>query len=135
MKLASIRLVTNDFERLLSFYTLLSVVQAVRLAEEFAEVRLEGVVLAISSERLIKQFSAGAAIAAANRSAILEFQVDDVDSVLDRLSAAPVDLVMTPTVMPWGNRSTLLRDPDGNLVNVFSKPVSGAQVSASRPAV
>jgi hypothetical protein len=25
--------------------------------------------------------------------------------------------------MPWGNRSTLFRDPDGNLVNLFSRPV------------
>jgi len=126
MKLASIRLVTLDFEALLSFYTRLSGVQAVRLAEEFAELRLDGAVLAITSERLVKQFNAGAAVAAANRSAILEFQVDDVDGVLDRMSAAPVDCVMAPTVMPWGNRSMLLRDPDGNLVNVFSKPASGA---------
>lgn len=25
-----------------------------------------------------------------------------------------------PAVMPWGNRSALLRDPDGNLVNLFT---------------
>jgi hypothetical protein len=24
--------------------------------------------------------------------------------------------------MPWGNRSALVRDPDGNVVNLFSKP-------------
>jgi hypothetical protein len=27
--------------------------------------------------------------------------------------------------MPWGNRSLLLRDPDGNLVNLFT-PVTAA---------
>jgi hypothetical protein len=31
--------------------------------------------------------------------------------------------VMPPTNMPWGNRSMLLRDPDGTLVNVFSRAV------------
>jgi catechol 2,3-dioxygenase-like lactoylglutathione lyase family enzyme len=30
------------------------------------------------------------------------------------------DLVQEPTTMPWGNRSILFRDPDGNLVNFFT---------------
>ena len=33
------------------------------------------------------------------------------------------DLVQRPTTMPWGNRSLLFRDPDGNLINFFT-PVS-----------
>jgi len=61
-------------------------------------------------------------VAASNRSAILEFEVDDVDPV--RAVLADVELVMPPTVMPWGNRAMLLRDPDGNLVNVYSRPQS-----------
>ena len=28
--------------------------------------------------------------------------------------------VQEPTTMPWGNRSILFRDPDGNLVNLFT---------------
>jgi uncharacterized glyoxalase superfamily protein PhnB len=79
-------------------------------------------VLAISSEHLIKLFNAGAATAAANRSAILEFEVEDVDAVFERMNALGTDVVMPATLMPWGNRSLLLRDPDGNLVNLFSRP-------------
>ncbi|WP_331460662.1 VOC family protein [Arthrobacter sp. zg-Y750] len=30
--------------------------------------------------------------------------------------------MLEPATMPWGNRSTLFRDPDGNLVNLFSRP-------------
>ena len=126
MKFASVRIATRRFEAQVAFYARLSGVEPVRLAPEFAELRLAGgAVLAISSEDLIRQFNHGAAIAAANRSAILEFEVDDVDPVHAVL--AGVDLVMAPTVMPWGNRAMLLRDPDGNLVNVFSRPASGAQ--------
>lgn len=121
MKFASVRLVTNEFEALVSFYTLLSGTEATRLADGFAELRLVGATLAISVERNVQLFNAGAAIAAANRSAILEFQVADVDSVLARMSDA-AEIVQPPTVMPWGNRSLLMRDPDGNLVNVFSRP-------------
>ena len=35
------------------------------------------------------------------------------------------DFVQQPTTMPWGNRSLLFRDPDGNLVNFFT-PVTPA---------
>jgi uncharacterized glyoxalase superfamily protein PhnB len=122
VKLASIRLVTNDIDRLLTFYAELTGTAAVRLAPAFAEIRAEGAVLAISSEQLVKQFNAGAAVAGANRSAIIEFQVDDVDAVLARLASAKADVAMPPSEMPWGNRSMLLRDPDGNVVNVFARP-------------
>ncbi|HVZ33203.1 MAG TPA: VOC family protein [Polyangiaceae bacterium] len=122
MKLASIRLITNDLERLVSFYELITSVAATRLAPEFAEVRLETAVLAIGTERTVKLFNAGAAVAAANRSAIIEFQVEDVDAVRARWGDAPIEYVMPATDMPWGNRSLLLRDPDGTLVNVFSRP-------------
>lgn len=121
MKFASVRIATQKFEALVAFYARLSGSEPVRLAPEFAELRLPGgAVLAISAESLIRQFNHGAAVAAQNRSAILEFEVDDVDTV--RAALADVELVMAPTVMPWGNRAMLLRDPDGNLVNVFSRP-------------
>ena len=120
MKFASVRLVTNDLDKLAAFYTTLTGVAANRLSPEFAEIRLAGVTLAISTESLIKQFNAGAATAAANRSAILEFQVDDVDAVLTQLGDTSVDCAMMPTDQPWGNRSMLLRDPDGNLINIFA---------------
>jgi uncharacterized glyoxalase superfamily protein PhnB len=125
MKLASVRLVTNNLDSLVSFYTMLTGAAASRLAEDFAEVRLDGAIVAIGTERSIKQFNVGAATAAANRSAILEFEVDDVDGVRARLSDAPVDYVMAPTNQPWGNRSMLLRDPDGNLINIFSRMKRG----------
>ena len=123
MKFSSVRLVTYEFERLVTFYKNLSGAEPLRLADGFAEVRFEGMVLAISSENLIRTFNAGAAVGASNRSAILEFQVDDVDAIYDRMVGIGVEVVMPTTLMPWGNRSLLLRDPDGSLVNVFSKPV------------
>jgi uncharacterized glyoxalase superfamily protein PhnB len=122
MKFASVRLVTLDLERLIAFYEALTRVAATRLAPEFAEVRLDGAVLALATENTVKLFNRGAASAAANRSAILELEVDDVDGVHARLANAKIDWVMEPTTMPWGNRSLLLRDPDGTLVNVFSRP-------------
>jgi catechol 2,3-dioxygenase-like lactoylglutathione lyase family enzyme len=122
MKFASVRLVTEQFEAVLAFYKNLSGIEPVRLADGFAEVRFDGVVLAVSSQQLVARFNAGAAIAASNRSAILEFEVADVEAVHRRLLQAHVEIVLPPTRMPWGNLSLLARDPDGNLVNIFSKP-------------
>jgi catechol 2,3-dioxygenase-like lactoylglutathione lyase family enzyme len=121
MRFASIRLVTLDVDRLAAFYLALTGVAAVHLAEGFAEIRLPGATLAMSAQRLIQRFNAGAASAAANRSAILEFEVDEVNRVLSLLGSDAV-IVQAPTVMPWGNRSLLLRDPDGSLVNIYSRP-------------
>jgi len=123
MKFASVRLVTNEFEALVAFYAVLSATEATRLADGFAEIRLDGATLAISHERIVQLYNAGAAVAASNRSAILEFEVTDVDVVHARMEGS-AEVVMPPTVMPWGNRSLLLRDPDGNLVNVFSRPLN-----------
>ena len=122
MKFASVRVVTRDIDGLVEFYQRLTGMEAVRPADGFAEMRFEGATLAISSEHLIELFNVGAATAAANRSAILEFEVEDVDVVFERMNASGANIVMPTTSMPWGNRSLLLRDPDGNLVNIFSRP-------------
>lgn len=123
MKFASVRLVTQQFEALLAFYSRLSGTAATRLADGFAEVRLDGATLAISEERLVQLFNQGAATAASNRSAILEFEVADVDGTLAHMEGV-AEVVMPITVMPWGNRSALLRDPDGSFVNLFSRPAA-----------
>ena len=61
----------------------------------------------------------------ANRSAILDFEVEGVDREHDHLRGMVLDWVLPPTDQPWGNRAMLFRDPDGNLVNCFA-PISRA---------
>src|SRR5215471_16240584 len=54
---------------------------------------------------------------------MLEFEVDDVDEQFRRLQQLAdfnIDFIISPKTMPWGNRSIYFRDPDGNLLNVFS---------------
>jgi predicted enzyme related to lactoylglutathione lyase len=57
---------------------------------------------------------------AANRSVILDFEVADVDRERARIADLVGPLVLEPTNQPWGNRSMLFRDPDGNLINFFA---------------
>lgn len=123
MQFASVRLVTRQIDVLVDFYTALTGEGASRPAPAFAEFNVGGLTLAISDEAMIEKFNAGAAVAAANRSAIIEFVVEDVDAVRQRLRAG-TDIAMEPATMPWGNRSLLLRDPDGTVINIFSRPAS-----------
>jgi uncharacterized glyoxalase superfamily protein PhnB len=55
---------------------------------------------------------------------ILDFRVDDVDREFMRIDQLGVEWVLPPTTQPWGSRSMVFRDPEGNLVNVFS-PTEG----------
>ena len=123
MQFASIRIATSDVDRLARFYERLTGRTAVRPAPVFAVLSFGAVQLAISDEKLIRQFNAGIVSAGANKGTIVEFEVADVDAARDQLDAA-VEIVMEPADMPWGNRSMLLRDPDGNAVNVFARPKS-----------
>ena len=101
-------------------------------------------------------FGQGSARPADKHTAIIEFLVDDVDHEYDRIrqesespssnspsnsssnsssnspSNPPVEFVNEPTTMPWGNRSLLLRDPDGNLVNLFTPVTPDAKAKFGR---
>ena len=90
-------------------------------SDEYVELRTGGCVLSIVSKRSVDIFSAGAAEPAANRSVILDFEVEDVDREYSRLEQLVSEFVSRPQDQPWGNRSMLFRDPDGNLINFFAR--------------
>ncbi|BBZ71535.1 VOC family protein [Mycobacterium paraseoulense] len=120
MKFVSTRIITADVNRLVEFYEAVTGVRAVWGNELFAEIPTPVGTLAIGSDKTVPLFAAGSAEPAANRSAIVEFIVDDVDAQYERLRESVGQVVTAPTTMPWGNRALLLRDPDGNLVNLFT---------------
>lgn len=120
MKFISTRIITADVKRLVGFYQFVTGVSAIWGNELFAEIPTSVGTLAIGSDKTVPLFGDGSAEAAANRSAILEFIVDDVDSEYERLREDLAEIVTAPTTMPWGNRALLFRDPDGNLVNLFT---------------
>ncbi|RPE44635.1 putative enzyme related to lactoylglutathione lyase [Streptomyces sp. Ag109_O5-1] len=127
MDFVSIRIITGDVARLVEFYERATGAAATWATEDFAELRTAGATLAIGSTRTVPLFAPGSARPAANHSVITEFLVDDVDSVYNNLTGFVTDFVTKPTTMPWGNRSLLFRDPDGNLVNFFT-PVTPAAI-------
>jgi catechol 2,3-dioxygenase-like lactoylglutathione lyase family enzyme len=122
MDFASNRVITDDVARLVSFYEQVTGMTAQWGSEQFA----------IASTRTMELFGAGAAHGGDNRSVLIEFRVDDVDGEAGRLRGLGVELVLEPRTQPWGNRSVLFRDPDGNLVNFFT-PAGVTQAPVASP--
>ena len=121
MNLVSMRVITYNVERLVSFYETVTGAAATRYTPDFAElITLKGT-LAIGSTRTLSAFGAENEMQPeTNRSVILEFLVRDVDADFARLKEHIPAFLQEPTTMPWGNRSLVFRDPDGNLVNLFT---------------
>lgn len=122
MNLVSIRIITADINGLVDFYKQVTGMPIVQHTPDFAELQTKMTTLAIGSTRTL-QFFGGDSVAQSsqNRSAIIEFLVEDVEKDYVRLAdfLQPY-IVQKPTTMPWGNKSLLFRDPDGNLVNLFT---------------
>ena len=118
MKFASTRLIAADIKALVPFYEMVTGQSAEWLAPVFAEIVTPSATLAIGSAETVALFKEGSAEPSANRTAILEFMVDDVDAAYDRLKDK-VEVVHEPKLLPWGNRSAQFRDPEGTLVALF----------------
>jgi catechol 2,3-dioxygenase-like lactoylglutathione lyase family enzyme len=122
MNLVSIRIITANVNELIKFYEQVTGVSAKQFTPDFAELQTKTATLAIGSTRTL-QFFGGESVAQAsqNRSVIIEFLVDDVEKDYVRLADFLQHyIVQKPTTMPWGNKSLLFRDPDGNLINLFT---------------
>lgn len=118
--LVSVRIITADIKRLVQFFESATGITAKWATDDFAEVRSESFTLAIGSIRTLAFFGESVAAPATNKSIIIEFLVEDVDKHYEMIKGLTSDIVQEPTTMPWGNRSLLFRDPDGNLINFFT---------------
>ena len=123
INLVSLRIITADIKTLVQFYEKATGITAKWLTDDFAEIVTSSFTLAIASTRTLAFFGEEVAQPAANKSVIIEFLVENVDNEYERIKALTNDIVQKPTTMPWGNRSLLFRDTDGNLINFFT-PVS-----------
>ena len=124
MKFASTRLVAADIKAMVGFYEGVTGQTAEWLAPVFAEIVTPSATLAIGSAETVALFKEGSAEAGANRTAIIEFRVEDVDAEFARLKDK-VEVVHEPKMMPWGNRAAQFRDPEGTLVSLYT-PVTDA---------
>ena len=129
VQLASIRIVAEDLEPLVRFYEILTGAAAQWLTDDFVELVTPSATVAISHSSRVSFLGDGSPRAAANNTTIYEFLVEDVEALLVKLETElGDDLVIAQglTMMPWGNLSLLIRDPDGALINLYTPMTSDA---------
>jgi catechol 2,3-dioxygenase-like lactoylglutathione lyase family enzyme len=123
VQLASIRVITEDLPRLVRFYEAVTGATAQYLTEDFVELVTPSATFALSHPRRVAFINKNSPRAGANNSAIVEFLVDDAAALFARLQAEygdELEVVQAPAMMPWGNLSVLIRDPDGALINLYT---------------
>ena len=60
--------------------------------------------------------------------------MEDVESLFAHMKTElgdDLDIVQAPTLMPWGNMSVLIRDPEGSLINLYT-PVTPQALQLQR---
>jgi len=120
VRLQQTRLVTEDVPRLTAFYEAVTGAEKGRSGPGYVEFASPCAGLAIVGAGAGAAYGEGVVVPGQNRSAILDFEVADVDAEYERLKGLVGDWVLAPSTMPWGNRALLFRDPDGNLINMFA---------------
>ena len=127
MELVQSRVVTDDVAGLAAFYARL-VGAPVVLNDYYVEVSTGALSVGFSQCRFTECSGAGDGEGrdVPSGKVILDFRVEDVDAEFARIDELGVEWVLKPTTQPWGSRSMVFRDPEGNLVNVYS-PSEGEQ--------
>ena len=121
MKFTHTCIVTENVERLGSFYQNVLQIEPQIYGEDYMEFPTECGTLSLFSVTAHERVAPDSIHPAANKSIILEFQVDDVDREYARLRQMEIEWVRPPKTESWGNRSIYFRDPEGNLVNLYCR--------------
>jgi len=113
--------ITPDVEGLRNFYSVVLQMAPAVARPDYVEFAAGGAALSLYDQREFARYAPPVESSGACSRVMIEFVVDDVDREYARLRRFPIDWVKPPSTQPWGNRSLYLRDPDGNLVNLYSR--------------
>jgi len=112
-------IITRDLRRLRDFYQ--DALQVASQGDDTVVVLCTpGAELSLFNAAVMEQMAPGVLEGAGTGSYTLEVEVEDVDADYARLVARGVAVVKPPATYPWGRRSTWFRDPDGNILNLYT---------------
>jgi catechol 2,3-dioxygenase-like lactoylglutathione lyase family enzyme len=120
-----VNLYTNDIEAGMRFYRdLLGFTETFRTPREgmpsHVELRLDGFTIGLGTVEAARR-AHGVEAAPGSPAMVLVVWTHDVDQAYKELAAAGVPTVQPPHDTGNNNRNALLRDPDGNLVEIVAK--------------
>ena len=122
---AFVNLYTHDIEAGIRFYRdLLGFKETFRTPKqgtpEHVELTLNGFGVGLGTVEAAKRIH-GVAATPGSPAMVIVVWTGDVDRAFDRLKSAGVPVLQPPHDTGNSNRNALLRDPDGNLVEIVSK--------------
>lgn len=120
MKLTHVCIITEDVKGLSDFYAKVLKIDP-DFYGDYAELKTDVGTLALFDVDSYEKLAGDKAVPKSNRCAILEFNVEDVNAEFERIKETGAEIVKPLTTQPWGSRSFYFRDPDGNLVNFYSR--------------
>ena len=120
-----VNLYTRDIEAALHFYRdLLGFAETfctpAESIPEHVELQLNGFAVGLGTVEAAKRVH-GVEAAPGSPAMVLVVWTDDVDNACQELAAAGVPVLQPPHNTGNNNRNALLRDPDGNLVEIVAK--------------
>ena len=87
----------------------------------FAIFKTKGGKLSICDTSVMSSMASGCMKGAGNGSYTIEFEVEDADQTYETIKELGVTIVKELSTQTWGRRSVWIRDPQGNIINIFHK--------------
>jgi len=112
MKIGEVCLLTNNVQRLASFYRQLPGVEESSNDETHQFVLVEETALAVYNDGTDKNNQ--------NQNICLAFTVDDIDKEYEKLLSLGARIIEPPVKRPWGVINMSFYDPDNNIVYLRS---------------
>ena len=115
-------LVTKNVEKLSEFYkaVLLAETKGINDLENYVELFIDDFVFCLESTKSVEGRIGRPFNTFSEGSAIVEFEVDNVDEEYSRLKKLGIIPFTEPFDNPWGTRNFHFYDPDGNIVCIFT---------------
>jgi len=121
MKLTHSCIITENVKKLSDFYKEVLQIEPQAYGDDYVEFQTDCGALSLFGFKAHEELAKGSVKPASNRCLELEFNVDNVENDYYRLQQLGVEIIKPLTTQPWGNCSFYFRDPDGNLINFYTR--------------
>jgi len=115
----------TDLQKTIEFYQDVIGLKVKHRDESYAEFMHDGVGFAVFERTMLPEWLGSTPTYPNGLNGTFELAIElpyytDVDCEFERIVKAGAMAIMKPRDMPWGQRSSVIADPDGNLIEIGS---------------